>query len=158
VRLTPVFVPILLGLVAGCGSQEVVHVVDPGSACARLRASYPGHHGLELFSDDAATTRAMPWCFPGTAGFGVIGYNVNIATPRAGTLLVALTDINPPVEFAATSTEGTCWGDSTGKDIVQLGHGTQWSLPVARGAYCISLVTAEKRADDVWFTMTVTRP
>jgi hypothetical protein len=158
VRLTTAIVPMLLSLTSGCGSQEIVHVVDPNSACARLGASYPSQHGLMLFADDVATTLSIPWCFPGSTGFGVIGYNVNISTPRGGTLLLALTDINPPVEFGATSTEGTCWGDSTGKGIVRLGYGTQWSFPVTQRAYCTSLITTEKRSEDVWFTLTATRP
>ena len=91
------------------------------SECARLRTSYPSQHGLVLFSDPSMVTAAIPWCFPGTAGRGVIGYNVNIPIPRPGTLLLALSDIRPPTRFAAVSIDGTCWGDNTGKKNVRLG-------------------------------------
>lgn len=143
---------------SSCGTQAPVHLIDPDSECAHLRASFPSQHGLILFSDTSTTTKAIPWCFPGTAGYGVIGYNVNISVSRPGTLLLVLSDIRPPTQFAAVSTEGTCWGDSTGKMIVRLGHGTQWSMPVVPGDYCISLITAERTSEDVWFTLTATRP
>jgi len=157
IPLITAFVWLLLG-VSSCITQQSVHVVDPASDCARLRTSYPSQHGLVLFTDSLTTTKSIPWCFPKTAGFGVIGYNINIPIPRPDTLSLVLSDINPPMQFAAVITEGTCWGDATGKSIVRLGYGTQWSLPVTPGDYCISLITAEKSVEDVWFTLTATRP
>lgn len=151
-------IAVLLVSTSSCSTQTPVHVINPNTECARLRTSYPSQHGLMLFSDSSTATKAIPWCFPGTAGMGVIGYNVNIQVSRPGTILLILSDIRPLTQFAAVSTEGTCWGDATGKKIVQLGYGTQWSMPVAPGDYCISLMTAEKNSEDVWFTLTVTRP
>ena len=73
-------------------------------------------------------------------------------------MTIALSDIRPPIVFAAVAVNGTCAGDNTGKDIVRLGQGTEWTVPEASGDYCISLVTARKSEADVWFTLTVTRP
>lgn len=154
-------VPAMVGLMVSalsCSNQAPIQVINPDSECARLRTSYPSQHGLILFSDPSMVTAVIPWCFPGTAGMGVIGYNVNIPISRPGTLLLALSGIRPPTQFAAVSNEGTCWGNNTGKKIVRLGYGTQWSMPVAPGDYCISLITAEKTTEDVWFTLTATRP
>ncbi|WPP46597.1 hypothetical protein [Pseudomonas sp. AN-1] len=154
-RLT--LLALLLGA-ASCNVQQPVQVIDPSSACERLRTSYPSAHGLVLFAADAPRARSIPWCFPGTRGFGVIGYNINIPVQRAGMLDIALSEIRPPVRFAAVSIDVSCAGDSTGKRFVRLGFGTQWSLPVEPGDYCISLITEEKTVQDVWFTLTVTRP
>ena len=154
-------VPAMVGLVINalsCSTPAPIRAINTDSECARLRTSYPSQHGLVLFSDPSMVTAAIPWCFPGAAGGGVTGYNVNIPIPRPGTLLLALSDIRPPTRFAAVSIDGTCWGDNTGKTNVRLGVGTQWSIPVSPGDYCITLITAEKTADDVWFTLTATRP
>jgi hypothetical protein len=155
--LLPVCIGLLLGF-SSCSTQTIVHVIDPTSACARLRTAYPSEHGLVLFPDSSSSTRSIPWCFPGVTGFGVIGYNINISVPRAGALTLILSDIRPPTQFAAVSVNGSCAGDNTGKSIVRLGYGTQWLLPDASGDYCISLITAEKSTEDVWFTLTATRP
>jgi len=148
---------IALGMLAACQSYTPVRVVEPESDCARLRSSYPSDYGLMMFRDSAAAVESIPWCFPKTAGFGVIGYNVNIPIPRPGTLSISITDVRPPVAFAAASMEGTC-ASSTSDTVVRLGSGTRWSMPVSSGNYCISLVTVGKAAGDVWFTLTVERP
>ena len=148
----------LLVSASSCSTPSPVHVSNPDSECARLRTSYPSQHGLILFSDPSTVTRAIPWCFPRTEGRGVIGYNVNVPVFRPGTLLLVLSDIRPPTQFAAVSTDATCWGDATGKKIARLGYGTQWSMPVVPGDYCISLITVEKTSADVWFTLAATRP
>ena len=147
----------LLGLVA-CSTPIPVHVIDPSSPCARLRVSYPSEHGLVLFKDTTTTSASIPWCFPGTSGFGVIGYNVNVPVAREGTLTLTISDIRSPTTFGAVSVDASCSGNATGKIMHKLGYGTTWSLPVVQGDYCISLITAEPTAEDTWFTLTVERP
>jgi hypothetical protein len=87
-----------------------------------------------------------------------MGYNVNIPITHPGTLSLVISDIRPPTQFGAVSIDGSCWGDNTGKTYVRLGYGTEWSLPVIPGNYCISLIKAENKTEDVWFTLTATRP
>jgi hypothetical protein len=147
----------LLGLVA-CTVPTPVHVIDPNSPCARLRESYPADYGLVLFTDTSTTSASIPWCFPGTAGFGVIGYNVNVPVAREGRLSITISEIRPPTTFGAISIDETCKGDATGKTFYRLGYGTAWSMPVVPGNYCITLITAEKTTEDVWFRLTVERP
>ena len=147
----------LLGLVA-CSTPTPVHVIAPESACARLRVSYPSEHGLVMFTDTSTTSASIPWCFPGTSGFGVIGYNVNVPVMRTGTLTLEISDIRPPTTFGAISVNASCSGNATGKTIHKLGFGTAWSMHVVPGDYCISLITAQPTAEDTWFTLTVERP
>jgi len=147
----------LLGLVA-CSMPTPVDVIDPDSPCARLRESYPSAHGLILFTDTSTTSASIPWCFPGTSGFGVIGYNVNVPVVREGTLTLTISDTRPPTTFGAISVDATCSGNSTGKTIHKLGYGTTWSMHVVEGDYCITLITAQPTAGDTWFSLTVERP
>lgn len=87
---------VILTPLSGCSflrGPVPVDVTDPTSACARLRTSYPSAHGLILFSDTSAKTTSIPWCFPGTAGFGVLGYNVNIPITDPGTFSLVLSDL-----------------------------------------------------------------
>ena len=142
----------------GCSTATPVHVIDPESPCARLRVSYPGEHGLVLFTDTSTTSASIPWCFPGTSGFGVIGYNVNVPVMRVGTLTLTISDIRPPTTFGAISVDASCSGNATGKTIQNLGYGTTWSMHVVSGDYCISLITDQPTAEDTWFTLTVERP
>lgn len=135
-----------------------VHVIDPASECALLRQRHSTALGFRFFPDAADTVHSIPWCFPGTRGQGVLGYDVDLPVTRAGTLTIALTDIRPPVRFAAVSVAGRCAADNTGKAIRRLGSGPTWSMAVTPGDYCVSMVTAEPSAADVRFTMTVTRP
>jgi len=143
---------------AGCSTPTIVHVADPNSPCARLRVSYPSEHGLVLFTDASTTSVSIPWCFPGTVGTGVLGYNVNVPVVREGTLTLTLSDIRPPMTFGAVSVDASCSGDATGKIMHKLGYGATWSLQVVPGDYCISLITAQATAGDTWFTLTVQRP
>jgi len=157
-------VMVLIGLlifINGCSLFRYpvpVHVIDDNSACARLRTSYPSEHGLVLFNDQSTKVRSIPWCFPKTAGMGVLGYTINIRITRSGTFTLVLSDIMPPTQFAAVNIDGNCYGDNTGKSYVWLGYGTQWSMPVAPGDYCISIIKSENDKEDVWFTLTATRP
>ncbi len=125
---------------------------------SRLRTSYPSEHGLVLFPDASIKTRSIPWCFPATNGFGVIAYNVNIPITDPGTLSLAPSDIRPATQFAAVSIDGTCAGNNTGKTFLRLGYGTQWSMAVEPGNYCLTLGKAANHAEGVWFTLTATRP
>lgn len=143
---------------ASCRRPVPVHEVDPASPCAQLTGSYPSEHGLVVFADDTATVRAMPLCFPGVEGFGVMGRGFNVAVTRPGTLALVITDVRPATRFAAASIDGHCRADNTGKRYRQLGHGTAWTLPVVPGAYCISMIPETKSTQDTWFTLTVTRP
>ncbi len=148
-------------MLAGCAllrDPVPVDVIDPASECARLRERHSSALGFRFFPDAADTVHAIPWCFPGTRGMGVLGYNVELPVTLAGTLTIAFTDIRPPVRFAAVSVAGRCAADNTGKSIQRLGHGTELSTPVTPGDYCISIITVESSAQDVWFTMTLTRP
>jgi hypothetical protein len=147
----------LLGLVA-CSATTLVHVTDPDSPCARLRVSYPSEHGLVLFTDTSTTSASIPWCFPGTSGTGVIGYNVNVPVVRAGTLTITISDTRPPTTFGAISVDASCSGNATGKTIHKLGYGTAWSIQVVPGDYCISVITVQPAAEDTWFNLTVERP
>lgn len=151
----------LLTFLSGCALfsvREPVHVADPTSPCAVLRKSYPSKYGLVLFEDPSTKAVSIPWCFPKTAGRGVIGYTVNIPITRPGTFTLVLSDITPPTRFAAVSIAGTCGGDNTGKSYYRLGYGTEWSMPVVPGDYCISLIKSENEKEDVYFTLTATRP
>lgn len=134
-----------------------VHIADDTSACSRLLGSYPSDYGLTLFQDPLSKSRSIPWCFPGTVGTGLLGHNVNIHVTHPGTLTLALSDIRPPTQFAAVSIANTCKGVEAGQSIVRLGFDTRWSMPVVAGDYCISLYPGNER-QDVWFTLTVTRP
>lgn len=133
-------------------------VVDADSPCAQLVGSYPSEHGLVVFTDDSSTVRAIPLCFPGVSGRGLLGRNLNVAVPRAGTLSITITDVRPAIRFGASSIAGHCRADNTGKSIVPLGAGPSWSLPVDAGHYCITLITETMTSRDTWFTLTVTRP
>ena len=146
---------ILCGL-AAC--RTPVHTIEPGSACNRLRASYPSQHGLILFTETTATVLSIPWCFPATKGFGVHGYTINIPVERPGTFSLVLSDIRPPTQFHLTTIAGGCAEDNTCKSNVYLGAGTEWALTLAGGNHCFSLFKAENEAEDVWFTLTATRP
>ena len=141
---------------AACRSP--VQIVEPASACSRLRESYPSRHGLILFAETTATVSSIPWCFPATKGFGVIGYNLNIALARPGVFSLVLSDIRPPTRFHLITIAGGCAEDNTGKRHVNLGTGTEWVLTLAEGNHCFSLFKAENQAKDVWFTLTATRP
>ena len=140
-----------------CSLAPVVHEVNPTSECARLRTSYPSNYGLLLFSDATTASRSIPWCFPATSGFGVQGYAVQISVSRSGVLSVVLSNITPPTQFAVVSVAGACAADNTGKSFVRHGYGTQWSMRVEPGDYCLSMVSGNQ-AKDVWFTLTATRP
>jgi hypothetical protein len=83
---------------------------------------------------------------------------VNIPIPREGALTVTLSVISPPTVFGAVSVDAACAGDATGKTVRQLGYDTTWTMPVVPGDYCVSLITAQRMAEDVWFTLTVLRP
>jgi hypothetical protein len=135
-----------------------VHVADVTSACTSLRTFYKSEHGLVLFEDTSVKVISIPWCFPRTTGIGVLGYNVYIRVSHPGTFTLVLSDIRPATQFAAVSIAGHCAGDNTGKSYVRLGYGTQWSMPVVPGDYCISLIKSENDKEDVWFTLTATRP
>jgi hypothetical protein len=111
-----------------------------------------------LFTDASTTSVSIPWCFPGTAGAGVLGYNVNIPVVREGTLTLAISDVRPPTSFGAVSVDASCAGDATGKTLRKLGYGTSWSVQVVPGDYCISLITAQPTSQDTWFSLTVERP
>lgn len=154
----------LLGLwilLAGCAifsAPVPVHVADPGSPCEGLRTSYPSRHGLVLFENPSTKSVSIPWCFPGTAGRGVLGHTVNIAITHPGTFTLVLSDITPPTQFVAVAIDGPCWGDNTGKSYNRLGYGTRWSMPVVPGDYCINLFKSENQKEDVYFTLSATRP
>lgn len=151
----------LLTCLSGCSfflDPVPVHVADPTSACERLRTSYPSKHGLILFEDPSSKIRSILWCFPRTAGMGVQGYNVNIHVTDPGTLTLVLSDIRPPMQFAAVSIAATCAGGEVGQRYVRLGYGTQWFMPVVPGDHCILLIKSGNEKDDVWFTLTITRP
>ena len=147
----------LLGLMA-CSMPTPVHVTNPDSPCARLRVSYPSEHGLVLFTDTSTTSASIPWCFPGTSGTGVIGYNLNVPVVREGTLTLTISDIRPPMTFGAISVDASCSGNATGKTMRKLGYGITWSMHVVPGDYCISLITSQPSAEDTWFSLTVERP
>jgi hypothetical protein len=147
----------MLGVVA-CSTPTIVHVTDPESPCARLRVSYPSEHGLVLFTDTSTTSASIPWCFPGTEGTGVMGYNVNVPVVREGTLTLTISDIRPPRIFGAVSVDASCSGNATGKIIRRLGYGTTWSMHVVPGNYCISLIPDQPTAEDTWFSLAVERP
>jgi hypothetical protein len=150
-----------LAALSGCAyfsAPEPVHVVDPTSPCAGLRASHPSRHGLVLFEDSSTKSVSIPWCFPATAGRGVPGYNVNIPVTHAGTFTLVLSDVSPPTQFAAVGIAGTCAGDHTGKRYERLGYGTRWSMRVVPGDYCITLIKSENEKEDVTFMLTATRP
>jgi hypothetical protein len=87
-----------------------------------------------------------------------MAYNINVSITHPGTFSLVLSDIRPTTQFAAVSIDGSCAGDSTGKRYVRLGYGTQWSMLVVPGNYCLTLVKTENYAEDVWFTLTATRP
>jgi hypothetical protein len=140
-----------------CSLTSVVHEVNPTSECAKLRTSYPSNYGLLLFSDATAASRSIPWCFPATSGFGVQAYTVQISVSRPGVLSIVLSDIRPPTQFAVQSIAGACAADNTGKSYVGHGSGTHWSLPVEPGNYCLTMISGNP-AQDVWFTLTATRP
>ncbi|MCC7201614.1 MAG: hypothetical protein IT393_02970 [Nitrospirae bacterium] len=89
---------------------------------------------------------------------GVYGYNVNVHVSDPGTLTLVLSDIRPPKLFAAVSIAATCAGGDVGQSYVRLGYGTQWSIAVVPGDYCISLIKSGNDKEDVWFTLTVSRP
>lgn len=110
-----------------------------------------------MFENTSTKSVTVPWCFPGTAGHGVLGYSVNIPITRSGTLALVLSAIEPPTQFAAVSIAGFCAGDNTGKSHHELGYGPQWSMPVVSGDYCISLIKSENENEDVHFSLTVTR-
>jgi hypothetical protein len=156
--------PLVLCSVVACAlvscslAQRPVHVVDPGSACETLRRSYPSAHGLLLFEGSTMDTRSIPLCFPASSGFGVMGHNLQVLVARPGDLSIVLSEISPPTEFALWSIAAACAADATGKSMVQLGRGTQWSLKVEPGEYCLSMFRTANREADVWFTLTVTRP
>jgi len=135
-----------------------VHPIEPTSACSRLRGAYPSEHGLILFPDTTTTTASIPWCFPAAKGSGLIGYNVNIPIARPGVFSFTLSDIRPPTRFKLTTIAGGCAEDNTGKSYVGLGTGTEWALTLAPGNHCFTLMKAENKAEDVWFTLTATRP
>jgi hypothetical protein len=80
------------------------------------------------------------------------------STVSVSLLLVLLSDIRPTTQFAAVSIDGTCAGDNTGKSYVRLGYGTKWSMVVVPGNYCLTLIKSDNDAEDVWFTLTATRP
>ncbi|MGV8075319.1 MAG: hypothetical protein AB2L11_12275 [Syntrophobacteraceae bacterium] len=160
-RLTVPLLLLSLTLICGlCSCHDAVPVdeIDPTSACAGLRTSYPSEHGLVLFSDMSATTKSIPWCFPGSSGFGVLGYNINIPISRPGVFSLVLSDIRPATQFALVGIDGSCSGDNTGKSYVRHGYGTQWSMSVSPGNYCFTLIKADHEEDDVWFKLTATRP
>lgn len=145
-------------VVAGCTSPAPVHVTNPESPCARLRASYPGHFGMDVFGDTSATSASIPWCFPSTVGPGILGYNLNVTVVREGTLTIGVSDVRPPTIFGATSIDANCAADATGKSYHGLGFGTGWSMHVVPGEYCISLIPKHPVSNDIWFTLTVQRP
>lgn len=155
---------VLIGLLISLGGCALfsapvpVHEVDPCSPCARLRMSYPSRHGLVLFEEPSSKSASIPWCFPRTAGRGVLGYAINIAITHPGTFTLVLSDIRPPTQFVAVSIAGACGGDNTGKSYHRLGYGTQWSMPVVPGDYCIDLFKSKNEKEDVHFTLTATRP
>jgi hypothetical protein len=113
---------------------------------------------MDVFADASATSTSIPWCFPGTAGFGILGYNLNVTVVREGTLTIDVSDVRPPKTFGAHSVDAHCAGDTTGKSILGLGYGTSWSMHVVPGEYCISLIPRHPTPDDTWFTLTVQRP
>lgn len=141
-----------------CCAPAPVHIAEPTSACARLRTSYPSDYGLILFSDPTTTTRSIQWCFPGTGGFGIMAYNINIPITNSGTFSLVLSNIVPTTRFAARSINATCASSPIGKSYVGLGNGTQWAMPVVPGNYCLTLGKLENEKEDVWFTLTAIRP
>lgn len=147
----------LLALVA-CSMPVPVHVIEPDSACSRLRDAYPSEHGLVLFKDAAATSATIPWCFPATAGVGMMGYSMNVPVAREGTLTLSMTNMRPPRSFGAFIVDASCRGDATGKIIHRIGIGTSWSMHVLPGSYCITLIPAKAITEDTWFDFTVERP
>ena len=157
---TPIVPPSLLAcaLLSCSLGQRPVHVVDPGSACETLRRSYPSAHGLLLFEDATADTRSFPLCVPAASGFGLMGHNLQVSVVRPGALSIVLSQIRPPTEFVLQRVDAACRADATGRSIVTLGRGTQWSAQVEPGDYCLSLSRTSNQETDVWFTLTVTRP
>ena len=135
-----------------------VHTVDATTPCERLRTSYPSAHGLIVFPEPGVTRRAIAWCNARVEGRGVQGYALNVAIERAGLVHLTVSDARPATRFRLLVTPVHCEGDSTGKSIHNLGAGTDWTMDVVPGDYCFNLFKDENQDQDVWFTLTVTRP